>query len=313
MSIKYSAQLTQLAGETGLSVDHQTGSLFGGKGGYSVLLTQIGGNYQFALSVAVCQNGGLPDAKALKLAVKESKALVSCTVRGYKATYVVRSAMSKAKTHENMVQALDSLTRFLRFNGFQNCCQSCGALGETEAYSVAGADALLCRECFAAGSSAADLKAQAQSRKGENVLGGLVGAFLGSLLGAAMIVLLGQLGYVASLSGLVMGVCTVKGYELLGGRLTKKGVVISVVLMLLMVYVGHRLDWALLVASEFDAGLVESFQAIPYLYSEGIFEGYISGLLIVYVFTALGAVPAITRQLRERDTKTSARKMTANF
>lgn len=57
---------------------------------------------------------------------------------------------------------------------------------------------------------------QAELGKKENVVAGVVGALLGSLLGVACIVLLGQLGYVAAVSGIVMAICTMKGYELLG-------------------------------------------------------------------------------------------------
>ena len=60
-------------------------------------------------------------------------------------------------------------------------------------------------------------------------MGGVVGALIGSLLGAASIILLSQLGYVAAISGVIMAVCALKGYELLGGKLTKKGVIISAV------------------------------------------------------------------------------------
>lgn len=61
-------------------------------------------------------------------------------------------------------------------------------------------------------------------KKRENIVAGAVGAFLGAMLGGACIVMLGQLGYVAALSGMVMAVCALKGYELLGGRLSVKGV-----------------------------------------------------------------------------------------
>ena len=66
-----------------------------------------------------------------------------------------------------------------------------------------------------------------QKKRQENVVAGLVGAFLGALLGVVCTVVIGQLGYVASLSGLIMAVGALKGYELLGGRLSKKGAVIS--------------------------------------------------------------------------------------
>ena len=51
-----------------------------------------------------------------------------------------------------------------------------------------------------------------EEKKRENVPAGIVGAFLGSLIGVACAVLIGQLGYVASISGLVMAVCALKGY-----------------------------------------------------------------------------------------------------
>ena len=80
------------------------------------------------------------------------------------------------------------------------------------------------------------------------MIGGIVGALVGSLLGVACIVILSQLGYVAALSGVVMAVCTLKGYEIGSGKLSKRGIVISVILMLVMTYVGDRLDWAITVS-----------------------------------------------------------------
>lgn len=138
----------------------------------------------------------------------------------------------------------------------------------------------------------------------ENVPAGIVGAFLGSLIGAACIVLLSQLGYVAALSGIVMGVCALKGYELLGGRLTGKGIVISCVVMAIMVYLADRVDWAILITREYDAGLFDSFQIVPTLLELEVIDKstYIASLIQEYLFSALGAViviiPAV-KKLRE--------------
>lgn len=311
MSFKHSSGLTQLAADTGLTVDSQTNSLFGYKNGYSVLLTPIN-NYQFALNTSVCQGGDVPDVKALREAVKGSKALAGCSVRRYKASYTIKGGMGKAKTNQNVAQALDDLTRFLPENGFQNCCQSCGRSGQTDAYSVSGTGQLLCEACFAESSNALDQKAQSQDRRGENVIAGVVGAFLGALIGGALIVILGQLGYVAAISGLVMGVCTIKGYELLGGRLSTKGIAISIILMVFMVYLSNRMDWALQIASVFEAGMFESFRAVPYFQSEGGLPGYVSGLVILYAFTALGALPTIVSLVRGRANENVTRKMSAS-
>ena len=42
-----------------------------------------------------------------------------------------------------------------------------------------------------------------QKKRPENIPAGIVGAFLGTLLGVVCTVVIGQLGYVASVSGLI--------------------------------------------------------------------------------------------------------------
>lgn len=145
-----------------------------------------------------------------------------------------------------------------------------------------------------------DIGVQTESKKRENVVAGTVGAFLGTLIGVVCIVLIGQLGYVASISGLIMAVCALKGYELLGGRLGKVGVVISSLLILAMTYLAHQLDWAVSIASALEAGILESFRAIPYLREIGAIESrsYWGGLAMLYLFTLLGAVPTVISGLR---------------
>ena len=58
----------------------------------------------------------------------------------------------------------------------------------------------------------------------EKVVGGILGAFLGTLIGAICIVLVNQFGYIASISGVVMGVCALKGYQILGKKMSLKGI-----------------------------------------------------------------------------------------
>lgn len=136
----------------------------------------------------------------------------------------------------------------------------------------------------------------------ENIVAGVVGAFLGSLIGVVCTVVIGQLGYVAAISGLIMAVCALKGYELLGGTLSKKGVAVSAVLILAMTWFAHRLSWAvaLAIALEQELTILESFRAIPYMLESGILESrpYWGDLVMLYLFTLLGAVPTIINGLK---------------
>lgn len=126
---------------------------------------------------------------------------------------------------------------------------------------------------------------------------------MGSLLGVVCIVLIGQMGYVASLSGLIMAVCALKGYELLGGRLSGKGIMVSCVLILAMTYVGNNLGWAISAASVLEIGVLEAFRSIGYFLERGVIEftAYWGDLIMLYLFTLVGAVPTIVSGLRERE------------
>ena len=291
--------LAELAGENGLKVDGQTGTVFGSKNGYTVYLLPVNGTKQLTLNVSVCGTQE-PDVRELAGVVKQTKALMGCKVYGHKVVYTIRAGMSAQKRKDYVREALETVTSFLRQKNYSNCCEACGKPEPAEVYSVSGAARTLCAGCFSQVSTAAGFQHQQSIQKRENIVGGVVGALLGSLLGVVCIVLLGQLGYVAALSGVVMGVCTLKGYELLGGRLSVKGIVIGVVLMLVMVFVGNQADWAIFVARTWEIDVVTAFQAIPLLIQEEAIEAgsYYGNLGLVYLFTALGAVPTVVNTIR---------------
>lgn len=139
-----------------------------------------------------------------------------------------------------------------------------------------------------------------------------MGAFLGSLIGAGAIILLGQLGYVAALSGIAMAICAIKGYELLGGKLSTKGIISSIIVMIIMVYVGNRIDWSISVANYYtDVDIFYAFRILPDLIREGYLEAsqYYGNLGLVYLFTAIGAVPTIIAAVREGKVTRQSYKM----
>ena len=142
------------------------------------------------------------------------------------------------------------------------------------------------------------------TQKQENVIGGIVGAFLGAFIGGASIILIGMLGYIASVSGLILAVCTLKGYELLGGKLSGKGIVISILFMLATPYIADRIDWAIVIMQEFaDYGVTfaEGFAAVPELLKDGSIEmgEYIKNLLMIYGFCVLGAFATLRSTLKK--------------
>lgn len=287
----------ELARKNRLVLDSECKVLYGQRGDYNVLVHALSESYPYQLTVFLsAQRAGGPVTKEEgKQFAKEHKPVLALRQDNHAITMTLRNIANQEKLSAALDEALNALISFLRTNGFQNCCQTCGSNAETDGYCVGTAHMLLCPDCYTSITQNTAIVSQQKSRKKENLLGGIVGALLGSLLGVACIIVISQLGYVAAISGVVMAICTLKGYELLGGKLTRKGTIISVVLMLLMTYIGDRLDWAISVMRELETDFATSYQIVPLLLQEEIIEAapYWGNLLLVYFFVLLGAVPTV--------------------
>lgn len=137
--------------------------------------------------------------------------------------------------------------------------------------------------------------------KPENVIAGMIGAIAGALLGGASIVLLDQLGFVASISGFLIAFLSLKGYEWLGGRLTKKGVVASIVLCLIVPLLAYFMSIAIYwTQTEPNLTLGMSFAAVLESATYAEFWGEIGlSVLMLYGFTALGAYSTISAAFKK--------------
>ncbi len=71
----------------------------------------------------------------------------------------------------------------------------------------------------------------------ENVLLGVLGAFLFALAGGALWFVLYLVGFIAAISGLVGVICAIKGYSLFAKKESVKGIVIAVVMTLLVIVI----------------------------------------------------------------------------
>lgn len=304
MNKKVKGNYERLAQSIGLWFDDQSGMLYGYRNQFGVIVYAANENAPYALTVEVSAGraGGALTKEEKKRFSKENKPVVALNQKGQVLAMTLKAIGNQEKLRDRLDESLNALMNFLRANGYQNCCQSCGKPGETDAVVAGNVYMELCPECFTRLQQTQALDQGKKQRKKENILGGIIGALIGSLLGVLCIVILGQLGYVAALSGLVMAVCTMKGYELLGGKLSAKGIVISVILMILMTYVGNQLDWAIAIAREVGVDVITAFQAVPLLVSEGMLDGvpYWGNLVMVYIFALLGAVPTVRNIVKDQ-------------
>ncbi len=300
---KVADNYAQLAAATGLHADGTV--IYGERGGYPMIAVAADSRYPYLLTVHVSAKPttGIYFSKDdLKQFAKDNKPVMSLTQQGNSLAMVVKNTPKLENLKEVLNEALNALAAYLNSKSYEACCQFCSQPTATQAYEIGTGYMQICPECVARLRQDVTLSLQQKAEKKENLIGGIVGALLGTALGILCIIFFSQLGRIAAISGFVMAVCTLKGYEMLGGKLTKKGMVISIVLMLIMTYVGDRLDWAIMIVREWELDFVTSFAIVPDLLAEGYIESgnYWYNLILLYVFTVLGAVPTIKSVMNEQ-------------
>lgn len=303
----------ELAQGAGMRYDGENNVIYGQRDGFDLVIYAADESLPYMLTIHTAAKR--PDGVELskeesKELAKSAKSIASASQKGNNVTAIVMNQTNQKKLLNNLTEGIPAFLSFLKSKGYSPCCSICGQSTEVSAY-MSGTDPFhLCQDCETNMRSNLAMQSSEKKQKKENVVGGVVGAIIGSLLGVVCIVLLSQLGYVAALSGVAMAVGVLKGYELLGGKLTKKGIAIGIVIMLLMTYLGDRLDWAIKLLGEgggADMGLnlFECYKLVPSMIEMEIIDpaNYAISLIMLYVFLLLGAVPTIRSKLKEKNTE----------
>ena len=317
MKQKLQKKYEAVAHANGLRLDAKSGVISGKYGGYSVQIFAADTSQPYMLTIQFGVHRNAPDLTKAegKEFAKAHAGVVSVSQSGNAVFVVMRVSSKEEKFQEETKEILWESASYLRQQGFTACCQRCGKEEETESFQIGNRLMQLCDKC--GGEVQRELAAQVKQEEEtkENLLGGIAGAFIGSLIGSligvACIVLIGQLGYVAAISGVVMAVCTLKGYEYLGKKLSGKGVAVSAVFMVIGTLLGNRLDWTFHIVRQLGMGVVEAFQAIPDMMADGTLKSsaYYDNLMLVFIFVLVGAVPTCYRAIKDRKTGGRMRKL----
>ena len=144
--------------------------------------------------------------------------------------------------------------------------------------------------------------------KEENILKGILGAFLGSFIGLLIIVVFSNFGIVASISGFVMAFLTIKYYKKFAGDISKLGIIISIIVMIIMTLLALNLSISLeIIKVQNQSGYMPNFIYIfTHIYHlikiNYINLGYyLSRLALLYLFMFIGAFNVIRSNLKNLD------------
>ncbi len=198
---------------------------------------------------------------------------------------------------------MEPVLTYLTTNRYQSGCGCCGAgAAALGCWAINGEVYYLCDACARQISESLQDNQITVKRKKSKFLPGLVGAILGCLIGCIAWVLIYKLGYIAGIAGLIMGVCALKGYELLGGCLDRKGVVACIILMAAGIFFSNQIAWAWDAYSQFSEygiGFFDVYQNLWTLIVDSQLEGeFFTDLAIGYGLTALASFANIRNAFR---------------
>ena len=300
----------QLATELGFQYDPETSSIYGENSGYFFLLSETDTKNVFSIAFSISRDDAEEAAAQLHQMVKDSSVLKSISLNQYVTTFTVKAGMTKAKTIENIRQALTEILQFLETNGFYTVCGYTGEKGPVGLYQIGDSLFLMNEDSFQELSTQLKIETDSYNSQKENVLLGTVGAFIGAIIGGAVTLFIARLGYVAFYAGFILGICVVKGYEILGKKFSKLGAVISSILLLVTIVLVQQFDYALEAVKQLGVDFSDGFDLINTLVLNGEApEKYFFNFFMLAVFTIIGGGVAISSALSTHKTRGIARKI----
>ena len=191
---------------------------------------------------------------------------------------------------------VDAIIDYLQENNYISGCEMCGNAENTSFYKINDNYSYLCNKCIHSVNSQLEDYKQEKLEQSSDLLLGILGAFIGSILGCIVWLIIFKLGYVASFAGLVIGIGALKGYEKLGKTLDKKGVIATIFVIIVSVFFVNKFAWATSAYSELKEYLTffECYSGLNELleYSE-LTSSYNESLVMGYVMTAIGCFTLI--------------------
>ena len=306
--------LYNIATDLGLQFDSEARVMYGEREGFLLVIegTETKNVFNISFSAKQGSEGDLiEEGKDIWDDLKtQSKAIHAISFNDYLTTVVVKGGMTKGKAVETLWTAIQDIVDFLLNHQF---VQVNAATGEEEPiglYQIGDTIYLIDDATFQDYHAEVQDTVQAYDDRKENFLLGIVGAVIGVIIGGAVALLVARLGYVSVLAGAALGFCTIKGYEILGKKLTKKGVLVSAILMVLTVLLVNQLDYILFLMDEYALPFDVSWS----LFNEETFKGnfpenYFLELGKLAVFTLGGAWISVQSALEGKKNRAIARKI----
>ncbi len=221
--------------------------------GFHVTAQQNANTYAFQLKITYYKEGGEDALLTLKEHINElfgrikaeQKQLADYTVEDNVIHFTVNSAGLASATAKKINSNVEQIIALLQAEGCKSGCEQCGSESSVHVYNTNNILFTLCDNCRSHLEQDMESARDEVKNQKSNVVLGILGAVGGSVLGVVLWVLIYQLGYIAGIAGAAIMLLGMFGYKKFGGALDTKGVIISVVIALVMVFEACHISWTI--------------------------------------------------------------------
>lgn len=216
------------------------------------------------------------------------------------------SSSSIRKIQKYTESVITMVVEYLLEHGYKNGCEKCGLNVNNAYYKINDTLAYTCDNCTnKLQQEYAEMKEERKKEKSLMLLG-TFGAIIGAVIGGIIWVVLYLLGYLSSISTLIAIVLSMKLYKKFGKYLDIKGVIISTLITIIVMYIANRLSYSILmyriVETEGLASKISFYEVFAQLFNllERIGQEAGKNVDLVSLFYRdlfigyfLGAIPAV--------------------
>lgn len=278
--------------------------LYGCYKGFYLTIQSVSGQYIIRINVrSPFQDNNAQLNTFLQRQMDLSKKIINAAAYPNFLNLTIKGPALAKNIPDTLNSFINPVIDYLVNNQYRSGCEYCGTTEvPLNCYEINGRTHYLCDGCKGEIHTALQEQQEEASSRKSNLAAGLVGAFLGSLIGCVLWVLIYKLGYTAGIAGVVTAICAMKGYELLGGHLDKKGVIGSVLIMLLMIYFANKFAWSWEVYDvfkEYGINFSDAYRNLSAVLTEyDLTESFYGDLAIGYLLTAVASFRTIVNTFK---------------
>ena len=279
----------------GIAYDKDAGVACATEMGYTYALTTFQNVYTIIAKFSlVDQDNRKPNDLNLRGLVSAVKKVGCAKANGNVVTITFKTALTANGKAKNVISSIPEIINWFHMNGYSNCAEETLEPAETKVFINRGVIHFYTEEVA---NQMLMEHAEEQATAPvvvENYALGTAFALGGVIVGAILIVIVGQLGYISLLGGVVMGFLTLTAYQKGAGKLSKIGIVICFVLMLIGVYFANKFDFALTVTRIFhqegyiNVRMMDAFGVLPEMMEKGIIDS--ADYYVMFAFQCVAAI-----------------------